>query len=369
MAKRESGDPDRLLFVAPEMEARGTNEYVVHLANELQRRNLTVAVFGGPGAMFEVLKDKGIPSQTFERLGKLRMRSAERERFGEEIRKFDPQIVHAQTVRVARLVKQLGKQVDVPVVLTMHAPPRKVRAFRSIAEQVSGIIATSEDVREELVNECRVEKSKIVVIPNGIDIDAVAGEKTRPIFSSGSVVLGSVGPVEHARGHELFVRAASRTVGEGQRWHFVVAGKGEELPHLRKLRRELDLEECLTFARDFSSYDEVLDALDIVIQSAQVDVSGFSILDAMANGRPVIAFNTGTACEMIEDGRTGRLVPKDNVESLASAMQELASQPEKARRIGEGARRAVGEKFNIRRVADRTLEFYDRLLSGGTAVV
>ena len=189
-----------------------------------------------------------------------------------------------------------ARRVPVPVVLTIHWPPRRPAAFRRLAARVSGIIATSQDVREELVNASRVDKGKIVVIRNGIDWASLATREVRPILSDTRPVVGSVGPVERARGHELFLKAAAQLARSAKDLHFVVAGRGEQLPALRRLADELKLDEKLTFATDFASYDEVLGAIDIVVQSSQVDVSGLSILESMGRGRPVIAFNTGTAC-------------------------------------------------------------------------
>ena len=120
-----------------------------------------------------------------------------------------------------------------------------------------------------------------------------------------------------------------------------------------------------TVGTDFSSYGEVLDALDVVVQSAPVDVSGFSILEAMARGRPVVAFNTGTACEMLETGKTGILVQRGDVDGLAQAIEELAENTERAREMGQAARTKVAQDFNIKKVAGMILTFYARLCAAG----
>jgi glycosyltransferase involved in cell wall biosynthesis len=345
------------------MEARGTNEYIVHLARELLRRDKCVAVFCGPGPMLDLLKERDIPAKIFEHLGQRGFRGEERRRFFTELEAHDPQVIHVQPVRLARLLKQVESEVEVPIVLTLHAPPGRGRSLRSVLPRVAGIIATSQAVREELVNEYGVEKTRITVIHNGIDVEALARLEVRPIFQGGTPAIGCVGPVEKARGHELFVRAAAGIARAGKNYQFVVAGEGEQLPRLRRLATEQGLDECLTFVGNFSSYSEVLDALDVVVQSAQVQVSGFSILDAMGRGRPVIAFNTGTACEIIENGKTGLLVPMDEVDKLAGAMEDLAESPNRARRIGEAARRSIAEDYNIRTVAESILRYYARILS------
>ncbi len=350
---------ERVLFVASEMEARGTNEYVVHMAGELRRRGVAVRVFCAPGPMLEVLRHGDVPVETFECLGRGRFRRAERKRFVERLADFSPQIVHAQTIPVARLLTSLAGETATPVVLTVHTPPRRARAFRCLAAQLAGIIATTQDVREELVNNSRVEKSRIAVIANGIDVDKLGD--IRPIFSGPAPVVGSLGPAQHARGQEVFLRAASQVAPEHQGLHFVVAGEGKAL---RKLSGELGLDSRLTFVADFSSYAEVLAALDVVVQTAQVDVSGFSILDAMGHGRPVIAFNTGTACEIVQDGKTGILLLQQDAPTLAEAIRSLVEDRERARRMGREARRVVAEKFNIKKVAEATLAFYASRLAG-----
>jgi glycosyltransferase involved in cell wall biosynthesis len=83
----------------------------------------------------------------------------------------------------------------------------------------------------------------------------------------------------------------------------------------------------------------------------------------MGHGRPVIAFNTGTACEMVEDRRTGLLVPAGDVEALAGAIRQLISDKDMARQMGEAARGTVREQFNIHQVARNTMQFYAGILA------
>ncbi len=362
--RENKSEVERILFVAPEMRARGTNEYIVHLAKELRRRGIHVAVFCGPGPMLKVLMENDIPVQTFDRLGEKRLSGSNRERLETSISEFHPQVIHAQTAGVARLINGLNIEIDVPVLLTLHAVPKKARVVRSLVPDVAGIVATSQYLREELVNECGVEKSAIRVIPNGIDMDELAREEIRPIFQDGVPVVGCVGPVEKARGHKLFIRAADNIIRHGHNWQFLVAGEGELLPELRKMSTEMGLDDSLTFVGNFSSYAEILDAVDVVVQSAQVQVSGFSILDAMGRGRPVVAFNTGTACELIDSGSTGLIVPMDDVESLTDRIRELVGHPDKARRMGEAARRQVAETFNIRTITSDVVALYEEVLTG-----
>lgn len=353
----------RVLLVAPRLEARGTSEYSVNLARELSGLGVEVEVCCAPGPMLAMLDGRGIRLRTFAHLERFGLHVGERRSFQGAVAQFAPQIVHAQSVRVAAALKGLDGLDGAPLVLTVHWVPPECGKLRRLARRFNGIIAPTQTVREELVNDCHVARDRVRVIPNGIDVSDLASRCASPIFSSPVPAVGSLGPIEQDRGHELFVRAAALVARNWPAVQFVVAGEGEGLPKLRKLVASLGLERTVTLARDFTSYQEVLDALDVVVQSSQVDVSGYSILEAMGRGRPVIAFNTGTACEIIEDRETGLLIPKGDVPALAAAIEGLISNPATARQMGENARMAVREKFDVRTLALQTLQYYAGLLA------
>lgn len=351
----------KVLLLAPRMAARGTSEYTVQLASQLVGGEVEVRVFCVRGPCLAALERAGVPTQVFETLEGLRFRLGHGE-FLEAVERFAPQIVHAQSYRAADALKLLSKETKLPLVLTLHGMPESPRALRKLSRHLAGIVATTQSVREGLVNQCKVDRRKIEVVHNGIDVNALQEHQVPPIFQGDSPVVGSLGPVEELRGHELFVQAASVLIRSKTDAQFVIAGQGQELPRVRKLIGDLGLERCVTLVTEFASYDDVLGAIDIVVQSSQVDVSGFSILEAMGHGRPVVAFNTGTACEIVEDSRTGLLVPKGDVQGLAEAIRRLISDREMARRMGQEARQAVAEHFNIRLNARRTLQCYGEVL-------
>jgi glycosyltransferase involved in cell wall biosynthesis len=353
----------RVLLVASRMEPRGTSEYTFNLARRLRAAGVEVALSCAPGPMLNLVRQARIPVRTFAHLDNLRLRLGEKRAFLGAVRAFEPQLVHGQTFRVAGALELLARRTELPLVLTVHWVPKQRRRLRALARRMAGIIATSQAAREGLVNQCGVPRGKLSVIPNGIDIARVEARDVPPVFRSPVPVVGSLGPVERERGHELFVKAASVLVGRGLAGQFVVAGRGSALGELRALVGRLGLERCVTLASDFAAYEDVLDAIDVVVQSSQVDVSGLSILEAMGHGRPVIAFNTGTACEIIEDRKTGLLVPKGDVEALADAIQQLITDVEAARRMGEEARRAVKKRFNVRIVGRETLLYYAAILN------
>ena len=83
-------------------------------------------------------------------------------------------------------------------------------------------------------------------------------------------------------------------------------------------------------------------------------------LEALASATPVVATRAGGLASVIEDHRTGRLVPERDAEALADALQSLLADPDKARALGAAARERVIRDFSWARVGERLEEAYDR---------
>jgi len=90
---------------------------------------------------------------------------------------------------------------------------------------------------------------------------------------------------------------------------------------------------------------------------------GIVNLEAMACETAVVASAVGGIPEVVEDGVTGLLVPPADPEALATAVNELVADPERARQMGVAGRRRAVEQFSWRAVAERTAELYEQLVA------
>jgi glycosyltransferase involved in cell wall biosynthesis len=82
----------------------------------------------------------------------------------------------------------------------------------------------------------------------------------------------------------------------------------------------------------------------------------------MACARPVVAYDTGWASEVIETGTSGVLVPSGDVESMAGAIEELLADVSRAGRLGQAARRRVETYFAADVIARQTIARYEQVL-------
>ena len=103
---------------------------------------------------------------------------------------------------------------------------------------------------------------------------------------------------------------------------------------------------------------ELLWASDIFAMPSLKEGLGVAALEAMASGLPVIASDVGGLREVVEDGRTGIIVPPANSKQIASAIQRLAESDGLRAQMGAAARARVVENYSMEKMAARTLALY-----------
>jgi glycosyltransferase involved in cell wall biosynthesis len=207
---------------------------------------------------------------------------------------------------------------------------------------------------------------KVTVLHNGLDVEELAPSRVPPVLrqelgiAAGTVVFGSHGRILRRKGYVEMIRAAetmldSMSADERGRTAFVVLGDTPEdfatdhLAECKALVRELALEHkvhFLGFRRDVLPYVSAFDVT--VVPSVYPDPLPRAVLEAMALGKPVVAFDVGGVAEMVTDGETGALVrgARPDVPGLAAAMLRYARDPALRARHGARARERVVRDFD-----------------------
>jgi glycosyltransferase involved in cell wall biosynthesis len=284
------------------------------------------------------------------------------------LRRQRADVVHAHTAHAVTLAGLAGRIARAPLVLAARrvdfALSRLGRLkLRHLADRV---IAVSDGVARVLA-QGGVPDSRIEVVRSAIDLDAArAGAdpaRFRAELGIGDVPLvGTVGALVDHKDHETLVAAAALVHARRPDAVFVIAGEGERraaLVALIEARGLAGTVRLLGFRHDVPS---ILAALDVFVLSSHLEGLGTTVLDAMSAGAPVVATRTGGVPEMIDDQRTGLLVPPRDPAGLAAAIGRLLDDRALAARLRDAARNAVGERFGADRMVDETLAIYRRCL-------
>lgn len=288
------------------------------------------------------------------------------------IRAHGIEIVHAHAARdyhLAALAVRLASQSR--LVLTRHTlfPMRGIN--KHLLSGAGRVIAVSQAVAESLQQNGVIESSKITVVHNGIDIDRFARSVAETDDRDGDspVLVGTVGHLAPIKGHDVFVRAAALICAHSRDVRFVIIGedKSPQMDHRRSLETliaELDVSESVAMPGWLDDIPSALSSLTLFVSAARSEPFGLSIVEAMAAGLPIVATASEGAVEIIEDGVSGKLVPVDDADSLAKAIDDLLDDRVERSRLGRNAQLAAREHYSLARMASETERVYREVLAG-----
>ncbi|HQI49230.1 MAG TPA: glycosyltransferase, partial [bacterium] len=127
--------------------------------------------------------------------------------------------------------------------------------------------------------------------------------------------------------------------------------------------QQLGIAQAVDFLGSRSDVQDLLATFDVFILPSLWEGFPNVLLEAMASGLPVIATAVEGTVEMVVDGETGRLVPKEDAAALTAAMLELAGAPELRERMGREGRKRVEEHFSLAKQVREFEALFDRFLA------
>jgi glycosyltransferase involved in cell wall biosynthesis len=198
---------------------------------------------------------------------------------------------------------------------------------------------------------------RMLRIYNGVDLTRVpvSGERTQRFrhkhgIAPGRAIVTQISWVIPEKGVDDFLSAARLVLSRNPQVHFVVAGDGAQRDELVARAGNLGLADHLTWTgRVEDPFEEgVFEAADVVCQlSRWEEVFGWSIAEAMAFAKPIVATQVGGIPEIVEHGVSGFLVARRDVAAAADRILTLVADPELRARMGRAARQQVEAQFDL----------------------
>jgi glycosyltransferase involved in cell wall biosynthesis len=177
-------------------------------------------------------------------------------------------------------------------------------------------------------------------------------------------LVGTVANVRQSKGYEFLIRAARKIADAGRDAHFVAVGDIDAVlgKPLFDLIEQLGLQERFHFLGFRSDVPEILSELDIFVLPSVSEGFPLVALEAMASARPMVVTSSGGPQEIVENGRTGFLVPPGDPEALAAKVCELLGHPERAATFARMARARVENSFTVQEMINHYEELYERVI-------
>lgn len=293
-------------------------------------------------------------------------------------RRWRPRVVICLTCKVARVPLLLRPLTGWKVVVVAHGIEvtknghrlRRRIGLRWVFGSADWTVAVSHYTRKHVL-ECGADPGHVQVIPCGVDPDRyrpVDGGRLRSELGLGNrpVVL-TLARLVSSKGHDLVIRALAELRRRIPDATYLVGGTGGEnyTEFLRALAESCGVSKAVRFLGYVASEDlpALYSASNVYVMPSRAlegnsNFEGFGItyLEANACGVPVIGADSGGVADAVLDGRTGFLVPPNDVPALADRMYRLLADPDLARRMGAAGRERILREFTWDRVADLFLE-------------
>jgi len=232
------------------------------------------------------------------------------------------------------------------------------------------IISPSHNLVRQLKSYCFFDEQKIHVIPNGIDlkrfheINYDADILNKYAIEKKDFLL-YMGRLSSSKGVEYLIQAFKGIKKECTSLKLVIAGSGSLESHLKNLAHDVEDIVFIGFVDSLVVKKALYDNCLAVVVPSLYEALPMVVLEAMAQGKPVIASSVGDVPLLIKHGKNGFLIkPKDpkSIENLVSILHENRNLREE---MGSFGRKLVEEEYSIDRMVDKTLKVYELLLSEG----
>lgn len=322
-----------------------------------------------------------------------------RKRLREVVKEVRPDILHAHSPALnGAAALAVARELGIPLVYEVrafwedaavdHGTSRegdlRYRISRALETHVlhraSAVTTICEGLRGEIVAR-GIDTQRVTVIPNAVDLDAfgMAGKADPALRESLGLgegpVLGFIGSFYAYEGLSLLVEALPRILAKHPGARLLLVGGGPQDQLLRQAVESRRLGEQVVFTgrvphAEVGRYYDLVDVLvypRLPMRLTEL-VTPLKPLEAMAQGRLVVASDVGGHRELIQDRETGMLFPAGQAEALADAVCALLADPALAPRLRENGRRFVQESRNWRVSVGNYQKVYGSLLAGAPGV-
>ena len=211
---------------------------------------------------------------------------------------------------------------------------------------------------------------KIQVNRSGLDCDRFI-YKPRTLPEDGSIQIATTGRLVEKKGIEYVIRAIARLIPTHPQIRYKIIGEGPLRNHFTELIQELNLSNNVelmgwrneTEIVDILSKTQIFVAPSITAADGNQDAPINVLKEAMAIGLPVVSTYHGGIPELVEDGKSGFLVPEKDVSALADKLSYLIEHPELWSLMGSSGREYVLQHYNLTQLNDDLINVYRSLIN------
>ena len=288
----------------------------------------------------------------------------------EVVADFKPDVIHAQHLWITPYA---ALKSGVPYVITVHGTDlmgfKKDERYHKYAlegaNNASKIITISRQVNNDTLDLYKLPEEKLILNPNGFDegifrVKDVNKEELFKKFGFDIVpekLVSFVGKFTDFKGIDILIKAARKITDEIPNVVFALAGDGQLMPDMKKLKKELKLDNVYFLGHQTQvDVASLYNAADVSIVPSRIEPFGLVAIEALACGTPVVATRAGGLPDFVNN-EVGQLVEMENPEALADAIiEEIRNNTKQTK--GKYAAKYALDNYSWNKTLQKVIEIY-----------
>lgn len=352
----------KILFLRPRAEMGGAARVMLVLASALQERGHTIILGSSGGEWFDQfeqpLRVQLYPSTPWN----IALATWQITKI---VRNEHIDVMHSHH-RFSTLVGKIVSWITgIPLVSSLHEFKTNWRWIAPLWN-ARWICPPTEGLRQHLISHYKIAADRVSVIRVGVWSSApdrlLIDQFRHSTGALASSLIGYVGRLAPEKGVDTLLRAMPEVLLHLPDARLVVIGDGSERQYLESLTQSLSLNASVTFIGARYDASQLMYALDVLVMPSLTEGYGLTAVEAMAAARPVIASNVGALPEVVEDGRTGYLVPPCDPNALARRIVDVLNNPVRAKAMGEAGKQKI-EEWTPAKAAEAVEVLYRRAIA------
>ena len=222
------------------------------------------------------------------------------------------------------------------------------------------VIAVSDDIKKYFVNDLNFPKNKVARIYNGIEMPEInkSHDNNKKAFT-----IGSAGRFFPVKDYLLMVDIAKELCAARDDIIFVLAGEGPMMHAIEAKIKKYQLDDKFKLLGSLDNMQNFYNSIDLYLNTSHHEGIPVTIIEAMSHGIPVVAPAVGGLPEVVEHGKTGRLVKKRTAAEFARIIDKMISDSEAMAFTGKNARQRARKYFSIDCMKTSYMQIYSKAVS------
>jgi glycosyltransferase involved in cell wall biosynthesis len=283
-------------------------------------------------------------------------------------------ILHVHGYASADFGRLVARRVGAALVLHEHFADPRMPAYQGLADRLLAgrtdlAIAVSRSTLDFLVRERHVPPEKVRLVWNGAPLEEFqrAGRAEAAALRGAlgipreALLIGIVARLSAQKGHRFLLESFARVAAANAQARLLVVGDGDLEAPLKEQAAALGIADRVVFAGHRTDIPAVLSALDVLAISSVYEGTPLSLFEAMAAGKAIVSTAVDGCLEVLEEGRTGLLVPPEDPEALAAALLRTLGDAPLRESLGRAAR-AASTRYDIAATVRAMEALYDEVL-------